>query len=147
MTKQHFNLVGCGLLGLFSLLALGCVEPPPVAEKKTGIIGKTTQDIGEYDPEGEAKIADLQVDANNPLAAATGTYKYAAGTTSMLTIQHAMNLFNAEHDRYPKDHAEFMEVIIKKNNIQLPVMPGGRRYQYDVENHTLVVVEAEKKDP
>ena len=147
MMKQPIKLVCCGLLSLSSLLALGCVEPPPVAEKKTGIIGKKTQDIGEYDPEGGAEIADLQVDANNPLAAATGTYKYAAGTTSMLTIQHAMNLFNAEHDRYPKDHAEFMEVIIKRNNIQLPVMPGGRRYQYDVENHKLVVVEAEKKDP
>jgi hypothetical protein len=45
----------------------------------------------------------------------------------------------------PKDHEEFMTQIIKKNNIQLPVLPGGRQYQYDVENAELVVVEAEKE--
>jgi hypothetical protein len=35
-----------------------------------------------------------------------------------------------------------MEKIIKANNIQLPVLPGNKIYQYDVENHKLVVVEA-----
>lgn len=46
------------------------------------------------------------------------------------------------HERYPKDHEEFMTQIIKANNINLPVLPGGRKYQYDVENHELVIIEA-----
>jgi hypothetical protein len=57
-------------------------------------------------------------------------------------IEAALNLFKANEDRYPNDYDEFMEKIIKDNRIQLPVLPGGKRYQYDVENHKLVVVDA-----
>ena len=32
--------------------------------------------------------------------------------------------------------------IIKENNIKLPVLPGGKQYQYDVPNHQLVVIDA-----
>ena len=49
-------------------------------------------------------------------------------------------LFRSGH--FPKDYDEFMTQIIKANNIQLPVLPGGKQYQYDVENHRLVVVDA-----
>ena len=28
----------------------------------------------------------------------------------------------------------------------MPVLPGGRRYQYDVEKHELIVVEKEEKE-
>ncbi|MGE3316257.1 MAG: hypothetical protein AB7O26_14160, partial [Planctomycetaceae bacterium] len=55
-------------------------------------------------------------------------------------VQQALNLFHAEHERYPKDHAEFMEKIIKANNIQLPELPEGFKYKYDVENHKLEAV-------
>ena len=34
---------------------------------------------------------------------------------------------------------------IKKNNLQLPKLPYGNTYEYDVANHKLVVVKAEKK--
>jgi len=131
---------------IFGFLVLaGCEEPQTANKPKSeSIIGKTTQDIGEYDPDGEAEIADLQVDPDSsPLGAATGAYKFAAGRTSELKIQHALQLYNALHGNYPKDHAQFMEDIVKANNIHLPVLPGKRRYQYDVQNHKLVVVEAQ----
>ena len=134
--------------GLTSLLILvftfaGCAEPQPT---DTGIINKKTQEIGEFDADGDAKVADMQVKPSmNPLASA-GAYGYAVSQTSKLQIKQAIQLFQAEHGRFPKDHAEFMEQIIKKNSIQLPVLPGKRRYQYDVANHELVVVEAAKKE-
>jgi len=137
--------MACYPLICFFVLLSGCDVPPPAAEKpkQENIFGKTTQDIGEYDPDGDAEIADLQVDPNSsPLGAAAGAYKFAAGRTSELKIQQALQLYNALHGNYPKDHAEFMEGIVKANNIQLPVLPGKRRYQYDVKNHKLVVVEA-----
>ena len=142
----------CCAIACSALFCSGC-EAPPASEapnqesvKEESIIGKTTQDIGEYDPNGDAEIADLQVDADaSPLGAAAGAYKFAAGRTSELKIQQALQLYNALHGDYPKDHAEFMEGIVKANNIQLPVLPGKRRYQYDVANHKLVVVEAAKK--
>jgi hypothetical protein len=35
-----------------------------------------------------------------------------------------------------------MTRIIKENQIKLPVLPGGARYAYDVENHKLKIVRA-----
>ena len=57
-------------------------------------------------------------------------------------IDHAVRIFHATEGRYPKDYDEFMQKVIKANNINLPVLPGGAKYQYDVENHKLVVVNA-----
>lgn len=141
--KSRCTITSFPLICFFVVLA-GCEKPPAAKKpKQESIIGKTTQDIGEYDPDGDAEIADLQVDENSSLlGAATGSYKFAVGRTSELAIQHALQLYNATHGNYPKDHAEFMEKIVKANNINLPVLPGKRRYQYDVENHKLVVVEA-----
>ena len=132
----------CFLFGL--LLLTGCGEPAEKVEEKKpqSIIGQKTDEIGEF--KGDAKEADLQVkQGSNPIAAAGGAYGFAVGQTSKLQIQHAVQLFQAEHGRFPKDHAEFMERIVKANSIKLPVLPGKRRYQYDVENHELKVVEAE----
>ena len=135
-----------GLVGLLALTA-GCDAPAePQAEKDNrGIFGKKTQEVGEFDPDGGAKLDDGKVNQGQlatPGIGALAGYGPAVQQTSKLAIQQAVNLFNAANGRYPKDHAEFMEKIIKANNIRLPVLPGGRRYQYDVENHELVVVEA-----
>lgn len=133
------------LPGLLICLTTGCADPNAAEnDQKQSIIGRKTQEIGEFDADGDAEIADQQVKVSaNPLAAA-GAYGYAAGTISKQAVQRALQLFNAEHDRYPKDHDEFMEKIIKANNIQLPVLPGGDQYQYDVENHELIIVEGKK---
>lgn len=123
----------------------GCKDPnPPVAQKpREGVIGRKTTDIGEFDASKE-KEADLSIDTSSPLHAMTaGAYKNAAGRIAQMGIAHAVALFNAEHGRYPKDHEEFMEKIIKANSMELPVLPGKLRYQYDVENHELKIVEAE----
>ena len=146
--KKIFGGLSNTQIVVFSTLAclsLGCADPGAAEkEQKQSIIGQETQEIGEYDADGDAEIADQQVKVSaNPLAAA-GAYGYAAGTISKQTVQRALQLFNAEHDRYPKDHEEFMEKIIRANNIQLPVLPGGDQYQYDVENHELVIIEGKK---
>ena len=131
------------VLFVWGMVLVGCAEPQAT---NTGIINKKTQEIGEFDADGEAQIADLQVKPSaNPYASA-GAYGFAISEISKQTVQRALQFFQAEHGRFPKDHEEFMTQIIEKNNIQLPVLPGKRRYQYDVENHELVVVEAEEKE-
>ena len=50
-----------------------------------------------------------------------------------------MKLFKASEDRAPKSHEEFMEKIIKANNIHLPELPDGQRYQYDPKTEQLMV--------
>ena len=60
-----------------------------------------------------------------------------------LGVDHSLNIFYATNGRYPKDHDEFMREIIKKNNLQLPKLPYGASYEYDVANHKLIVVKAD----
>ena len=149
-----------GMLSLIVLLIgaplLGGCKPPadPVAQKDekekspSGIFGKSTQDIGEYDPDAGAEVSDgkmKQPSALNPLGA-LNAYKPAIEKISRMQILQAVNLFQAEFGRYPKDYDEFMEKIIKRNGIKLPVLPGDWKYQYDVANHELLIVKEKSDD-
>ena len=73
---------------------------------------------------------------------ATSAYGPMLEKISKIEIDANLNIFNANEGRYPKDHEEFMTKIIKEYNVKLPVLPGGKQYQYDVENHRLVVIDA-----
>lgn len=134
---------------LLVLLLVGCADPeaaPKVEpEKRQGIVGRTTQDIGEAQP-GAAQ-ADLQVKPESGLLAPLGSYGYAVSQVAKLQIKQSVELYKAEHGHYPKSHEVFMKDIIQRYNIQLPVLPGGRQYQYDVDNHELIVVEAPSQLP
>jgi hypothetical protein len=52
-----------------------------------------------------------------------------------IQIPDAMRLYKASNGNAPKTHDEFMQKIIKENNIKLPDLPDGQRYAYkpDVE--------------
>ena len=52
-----------------------------------------------------------------------------------------MDLYQAENDRYPKDYDEFMDEIIKANNIALPKLPHYQEYGYDEKEHKLIILE------
>ncbi len=154
------------------VLLLGCIPPDtndagPVSEKrheanepvansekdnpelsKTGIFGKTTQDIGEFDPNAGEKVSDSQIDPDRigvPVIGAIAAYGPLMEQVSKLGVTYAIRMFEASEGRYPKNHDEFMERIIKANQIQLPVLPAGAQYQYDVENHELKIIEAKKE--
>lgn len=123
----------------------GCLPSEPSdPNKPASIIDQKTQEIGEFKPDGDAKEADLQVENSLSPLASMKAYGYIVSTLTSQQIDQMVVMFEIENDRYPKDHEEFMREIIKKYNIQLAVLPGKRRYQYDVKNHKLVVVEAEK---
>lgn len=46
----------------------------------------------------------------------------------------ALQLYQAEHGEFPKSHEEFMEKIIRPNNIQLPALEPGYEYLYKPED-------------
>jgi len=52
-----------------------------------------------------------------------------------------MDLYHANNDRYPKDLDEFMNEIIKANNIALSTLPPYQAYGYDEKEHKLVILE------
>jgi hypothetical protein len=60
-------------------------------------------------------------------------------------IPQAMSLFKATEGRGPKDHDEFMEKIVKANQIHLPELPEGDRYRYDPKTEQLMVESPEKE--
>jgi hypothetical protein len=61
-------------------------------------------------------------------------------------IPQAMQLFKAMNDnKGPKSHDEFMQKIVKENNIKLPELPAGDRYMYDPKTEQLMVESPEKE--
>ncbi len=120
----------------------GCMwdDPKPKAEDKKGIFGKTTQDIGQFDKDAEQKVSDQKINATDPVTAPLAAYGPMVEKLSIIQVEHAVNLFYASEGRYPKDYAEFMERIIKENNIKLPVLPYKGQYKYDEATHSLVCV-------
>ncbi len=123
------------------VLAAACGCEDQVKKSPNSIIGKKTQDIGEFDPNAGAKVSDAKINATDPITAPTSAYGPMLERISATHIEQAVRLFEATEGRYPMSYEEFMEKIIKANKIELPVLPGGKKYQYDVENHKLVVVD------
>jgi hypothetical protein len=138
MTRRAVCLI------LATVTACGCGQSLEDQTKKSpnSIIGKKTQEVGQFDPNANAKVSNSKIEASDPITAPTSAYGPMLERISKSHIEHAVNLFQATEGHYPKDHDEFMTQIIKANNIQLPVLPGGKLYQYDVENHRLVVIDA-----
>ena len=146
-----FRPLTLAILLIVPLMLVACKPSGDGAEQgdqketsKTGIFGKTTQEIGEYDPEAGAEVSDGKMKEPHPLnpLGPLNAYKPAIEKISRMQIQQAVNLFQAEFGRFPKDYDEFMEKIIKRNGIKLPVLPGDWQYQYDVANHELLIVKA-----
>lgn len=141
------------LLLIATSALIGCVgEPPPKdtadnekKAKKPGL--KTTTDIGEFDPGAGKEIVDDKVTYSNPVTGPLEAYQPLKDQITKMAVTRQLQAFQATEGRYPKDHAEFMDKVIKSSGIRLPALPKGRRYEYDVENHELVVVqEASKKN-
>lgn len=137
-------------LALIALIALpflpGCDEPTPkkAAPPKTRpILNERTQDIRETKAEVKkgAVVAPPRVVAKDPYTLAGNVYVSAIGQTAIGNIKHTVDLYHAETGEFPKSHAEFMEQIIKKNNIALPVLPSYQEYSYDVNTHQLNIIE------
>ena len=137
-------------LSLVLLVCMGCGKPD---SKPAGdsVFGKKTQDIGKFDPnKADQVVSDQKINAKDPISGPLSAYAPMMEKISMIEIDHALGLFNATEGRFPNSYEEFMEKIIKENNIKLPVLPYKGQYSYDVENHVLKVTytreQAEKKD-
>ncbi len=142
-----------------ALVAIGCDEPrhpgkarqeasaPPEAPapyKPRDTIGKTTTDIRAAEPEIKeqgAKVASTKIVAKDPILLVGNAYVTMIGKTSILQIEHAMKLYQAANNRYPKDLQEFLDEIVKANNIRLPTLPHYQEYGYDEAEHKLVILE------
>jgi hypothetical protein len=131
-------LTGCGDTGLKAPVAQKEVRkapPPPLP--------LAAQPAPQTKPEPEP----LRKKAEPGVGAKTGGGIYPAATYFKMRetivfqqVEHDLQLYKAEHDnKGPKTHEEFMEKIIKANNIKLPELPEGDRYRYDPKTEQLMV--------
>ena len=124
--------------------AAAAPQPADIGKPRE-ILGKRTTDIRDAQKEMKAAgaiEAPKKPIAKDPITLAGNVYVSAIGQTSINNIKHAMGLYQAENDgKYPKDYPEFMEQIIKKNNIALPTLPYYQEYAYDAPNHKLIILE------
>lgn len=130
------------LIPLLLVMSPGCsdmVEPRTSQPQQTAKL-KTTDDIGEFKAEDGKPTVSSRVQISNPITGALEAYEPLKQQVSELKIQQSVDIFNAIEGRYPKDHEEFMTKVIRANNIRLPQLGPGKQYQYDVENHALMVV-------
>lgn len=120
-------------------------QPKPQVKKQPEfIVGKRTQDIKDANAElkkGNAQVGSTKIVARDPITITGNAYVSMIGQTSILNIQHAVDLWHATNDRYPRDLDEFMTEIIKANNIALPRLPYYQEYGYDAPNHKLIILE------
>jgi hypothetical protein len=118
--------------------------PPPAQARAGTIVGQTTTAIKDAAPEiqsGKAYVSSGKITAKDPITVTGNAYVSIVGRTSVFKIQQALDLYYTENQRYPADLAEFMDQIIKPNNISLPRLPDYQEYAYDAPNHRLVVLE------
>jgi hypothetical protein len=122
----------------------GHTQAHPPVQQSGSIIGRRTTDVRNATEElqkGGAQVASTKIVKKDYIALQGNAYVAIIGQTSIQSIQHAMDLYHAANDHYPKDYDEFMTEIIKANNIALPVLPPYQKYGYDQTEHKLVILE------
>ena len=123
-------------MALTAILLCGCFESQqPSAPRQ-----KTTDKIGEFDPNAGDEVVKPEVKITNPITGPLEAYGPMVQMLAGLNIDQAVNFFHATEGRYPDSYDEFMTRIIEENKIRLPVLSPGLEYQYDVENHKLLVI-------
>jgi hypothetical protein len=123
---------------LVLILTTGCMDPPaPPAPKSNA-----PPAISEFDPAADKQVIKPKAKITDPITGPLAVKKNVDLKFPNLQIEQAVNLFQASEGRYPASLDEFMTRIIRENNIRLPQLAPGQEYQYDVDNHKLVIVQS-----
>lgn len=144
MCRLVFNKLA--VVALIAAMA-GCSDLTSTPQSSAPAKPKTTTEIGEFNPAEGKEVVSNDVTITNPITGALEAYQPLKRQIAGMGIDHAIGLFQALEGRYPRDHDEFMARIIKENNLRLPNLPAEMSYQYDVENHKLVVIRNDTGKP
>ena len=138
------------------LVLAGCEDPKPVPKAKVQMretVGKYTQEVRNLKPElaQGGQVTDGKIHAQDYITIQADAYRTSVANIAKMNIQHALDLYEAEHGNKPATYQEFMDEIIKKgkpDGIMLPMLPYYQEYGYDPDKKELVVIEypARKKE-
>lgn len=117
--------------------------PTPEESRPRDVLGKTTGEIRDAQAEQQkgGVVASPKIVAKDPIRITGNAYVSIVGQASVLKIKQALDIFQAQNERFPNDTQEFMEQVIRANNIALPQLPYYQEYAYDAPTHSLVVME------
>lgn len=125
----------------------GC-GPEPVAERPAAPVPEAQATSA---PSMAPKVAEVGVGASTQNLENQGAIGQAISTPATaffrtkerivfeIQIPKVMGLFQALEGRLPKSHDEFMQKIIKENQISLPKLPDGQVYLYHPDDGQLWV--------
>jgi hypothetical protein len=140
-----FTVAVLGMTGCEEEVHHTGTKPSAKAPADSGpIIGQRTQEIRNATAElrqGKARVGSTRIVAKDPITLQGNAYVSIIGRAAVLSIQHALDLYHATNDRYPKDYDEFMSEIIQANGIALPKLPLYQKYGYDEKEHKLIILE------
>ncbi len=120
---------------LFVALFVGCLPAPPTTTKQAAPAAPTPVD-NTPPPEMERVVAEagvgkkgqsLKNETGMIVEPAKQLIKFEQKAIFDLTIKPTLEAYKALNGSYPKSHEEFMEKIIKANNIMLPELPAGQQ--------------------
>jgi len=123
----------------------GAVQTAPIQTRKT--VGKTTQnvlDLADAKAQGGVVVDTAAEAEEGGLGAYSQAYRHSVATIGGLAVEQKMKLYQAEHNKVPATHKEFMAKIIAPgtpDEVSLPMLPYYQEYAFDPEAKKLVVVE------
>ena len=130
---------GCDLAQPINQAPINPIDPPaapveaPIVEPAQGEIADDRVTV-RAETELRERSQRTATPMNNPAAIVTVPVRTLTSTRDRLFLQqidHAMQLFHGEHGRVPANYNEFMERIIRANNIQLPPLRPEQEYIYE----------------
>lgn len=141
--------------------AVGCGKPVPVDQTKYPApppIPAPAAPAPELEKFVEIKAdvgvthkADWEDSSEKPMSIVTvplATYFHVKEMQVFnIQIPSAMKLYKASTGEFPKTEEEFMQKIVKENQIILPELPEGDSYFYDPKTETLMVRAKEASKP
>jgi hypothetical protein len=82
---------------------------------------------------------------NDPFTYPLAQYFHIRQRMGLEQINHAMDLYKATYERYPRTQDEFRKEIIKANAIDLPLLPEGHKFYYDPQKGELMVIRPQQQ--
>ena len=130
-------------LALILAVAAGCESnaPQPVPAKQSAppAVAKPVETIRQKADVGMGEKGRGYGDG--PVATPIKTLWAVKEQITLLQVEDGLRTYKAldPQGHGPKNDKEFMEKIIKANNIRLPALPPGHRYVYDPAKEELMV--------
>ena len=158
MAKHAWKVIRAGLVLVIGLLVHSgpaeqkpsAAPPPapaaaPIQTRKT--VGKTTQnvlDLSAAKAQGGVVVDNAAEAEEGGLGAYSQAYRHSVATIGGLAVEQKMKLYQAEHNKVPATHQDFMAKIIAPgtpDEVSLPMLPYYQEYAFDPASKKLVVVE------